>query len=216
MKPHPRSGGILARALVCLLALGAAAVLAWMLLLPAAVQSRFAAAVGAELRLHGLAADPFSGRATVTGWTLHANESPEAPVLARGGASRVVTSDWHAALADPAPATMIFDQLQLHVTEALLAPDPEGRWPLLGLAAAAGLPYEKGGPVGEGPRLLIRRLSLKIDTVIVKNAHDGSTVPVPIGWRGNFDDLDHTRPVLESILTAVRQSTTTPPPAARP
>ena len=214
-RSRPRSGargGILAWLAGGLVFLAAAAALAWMLLLPVAVQSRFAAATGAELLVRGLMGDPFAGRATVTGWTLRASASPRAPVLARGGASTVVASDWQSALnADP-DGTAVIDSMELTVTEAVLAPDAKGAWPLLALAAAAGLPYEKGGSAGDGPRVTIKRLRLAVDTVIVRDAHSGRDTPVRIAWRGEFQNLDHTRPVLAALLAAVREA----PAATKP
>lgn len=199
--------------LVGLLILAAAGALAWMLLLPAAVQSRFAAATGAELSVRGLMGDPFAGRATVSGWTLRADTSPEAAVLARGGASRVVTSDWRAALDENASGadTLIIDRLELDVAEARLTPAPDGTWPLLGLAAAAGLPFEKNGPAGEGPRLSVRHLKLAVDTLVVRDARTQADTAVRIAWRGEFENVDHSRPVFDALLEAVRAATAPAP-----
>lgn len=211
-----RSGGILARVLGGLLVLAAAGALAWMLLLPAAVESRFAAATGSELSLRGLMGDPFAGRATVGEWTLRASSSPEAPVLARGGASRVVTTDWRAALGETSPQadTFVIDRLDLDVAEARLTPAPDGTWPLLGIAAAAGLPFEKNGAAGDGPRLSVRHLKLTVDTLVVRDARTDAETSVRIAWRGEFENVDHSRPVFDALLEAVRAATA--PSAADP
>jgi hypothetical protein len=193
-----------------LITLAAAATLAWMLLLPGVVQSRLASPTGAQLRVQGLMGDPFAGRATVTGWTLRASAAPDARVLARGGASEIASADWRAALAtDPETGVATIDSLRLSVTEAVLAPDASGAWPLLALAAAAGLPYEKNGPVGRGPRVRVRHLALSVETARVRDARTGAEVPVRIAWQGEFRDVDHTRPLLAALLAAVR----TAPPA---
>ena len=206
-RPRPRSGtrgGVLAWLAGGLVFLAAAATLAWMLLLPVAVQSRFAAATGAQLLVRGLMGDPFAGRAAVTGWTLKADAAPGSRVLARGGASSVVAPDWQAAL-DAAPGeTAVIDSIDLAITEAVLAPDAKGTWPLLALAAAAGLPYEKDGPAGDGPRVKIKRLRLAVETVIVRDAHTGRDTPVRIAWRGEFQNLGNTKPILAALLAAVR------------
>jgi hypothetical protein len=197
-------GGILAWLLAGLAFCGALAVLTWMLLLPAVAQTRFAAASGgAELRLQGLMGDPFAGRAAVTGWTLRASAAPTAPVLARGGASELSAADWRAALdADPETGIAAIDSITLRATELYLAPDAKGRWPLLSLGASAGLPYERGGKVGEGPRVRVRHLRLFVDTVIVRDAATDRDTPVRIDWRGEFRDLDHSRPLVAALLAA--------------
>lgn len=182
----------------------ALAVLTWMLLLPGVAQARFAAASGgAELRVRGLMGDPFAGRATVTGWTLRASAASGAPVLARGGASELVAADWRAAMqAEPGRGVVVLDSLHLQVTELRLAPDAEGRWPVLALGAAAGLPYERGGKIGDGPRVRVRHLRLAVETLIVRDAASGRETPVRIDWTGEFRDLDHSRPVVASLLAA--------------
>lgn len=202
--------GWLAGGLVVLVAAGA---LAWMVLLPGALQSRFNAATGAQLRVQGLMGDPFAGRASVTGWTLRADAAPNARVLARGGSSSIFTPDWRATLATDPYGTAVIDTLDLAVTEVVLAPDASGAWPLLSLAAACGLPYEKTGPAGDGPRIRIQRLRLAVETAVVLDARTGAEIPVRIAWRGEFRDLDHTRPILAALLEAVREA---PPPAAGP
>lgn len=196
----------LAAGLVFCAALG---VLAWMLLLPAAAQTRFSAATGgAELRVQGLMGDPFAGRATVTGWTLRASAAPKAPVLARGGASEIVSTRWQAALAaDPENGVAVIDSLTLRASELVLAPDSQGRWPLLALGASAGLPYERGGKIGDGPRVRVKLLRLSVDTVVVRDAATGRDTPVRIGWRGEFKDLDHSRPVVAALLAAAAGKT---------
>lgn len=208
-RPRERRGGVfgwLAAGLVFCAALG---VLAWMLLLPAMAQTRFAAATGgAELRVQGLMGDPFSGRATVTGWTLRASSEPKAPVIARGGASEIVSTRWQAALgADPETAVAVIDSLTLRAAELVLAPDAQGRWPLLALGASAGLPYERGGKVGEGPRVRVKLFRLSVDTVVVRDAATGRDTPVRINWRGEFKDLDHSRPVVAALLAAAAGKT---------
>jgi len=205
-------GGVLAWLAGGLVFLAAAATLAWMLLLPVAVQSRFSAATGAQLLVRGLMGDPFSGRATVTGWTLNANASPGSRVLARGGASKIVAPDWQAALAAEPGGTAVIDSLDLAVTEAVLAPDAKGAWPLLSLAAAAGLPYEKDGPSGDGPRVKIKHLRLAVETVVVRDARTGRDTPVRIAWHGEFQNLGNTKPVLTALLAAVREAPAGAPP----
>ncbi len=199
-----RRGGIAGWALGALVFCVAFGVLAWMLLLPGVAQARFATATGgAELRVRGLMGDPFAGRATVTGWTLRASAEPDARVLARGGASEVVSSDWRVALgATPAGGVVTIDSLTLRATEIVLAPDAQGRWPLLALGASAGLPYERGGKVGDGPRVRVRHLRLAVDTVVVRDATSGRDTPVRVDWRGEFRDLDHSRPVVAALLAA--------------
>ncbi len=203
-------GGVLGWLAGGLVVLAAAGALAWMLLLPGALQSRFAAATGAQLRVQGLMGDPFAGRATVTGWTLRAADDPAARVLARGGPSAILTPDWRATLATDPRGTAVIDLLDLTITEAVLAPDATGAWPLLSLAAACGLPYEKTGAVGEGPNIRVKLLRLRVETAIVLDARTGAEVPVRIAWRGEFRDIDHSRPVLAALLAAVRAA----PPAA--
>jgi len=200
---EPRRGGVLATLAAALVFCAALAVLAWMLLLPVAAQSRFASSTGTELRVQGLMGDPFSGRATVTGWTLRSAPSPQAPVLARGGASEIISTDWQAALGlGEEKKTVLIDSLTLHATELHLAPDAKGRWPLLSLGASVGIPYERGGKIGAGPRVKIKRLDLFVDTVVVRDAASGRDTPVRIGWRGEFRDLDHSRPVVAALLAA--------------
>lgn len=183
----------------------AAAVLAWMLLLPSALESRFAAATGASLRLQGLSGDPFSGKASVTGWTLRETDAPGSPVLARGAASALHAPGWRASLNASDTAPVVIDRLDIHLVEARLAPDANGRWPLLAVAAASGMPYERGGPVGdESPRVRIKKLRLRVETLIVRNAATGQETPVRIDWSGEFADLDHTRPVVAALLAAAR------------
>ncbi len=203
-RSRPRRGGVAGWALGALVFCAALAVLAWMLLLPGLAQARFnAAAGGAELRLRGLMGDPFAGRATVTGWTLRASAEPGAPVLARGGASEIVSADWRVALgAAPAGGVVTIDSLALRVSELVLAPDAQGRWPLLALGASAGLPYERGGKIGDGPRVRVRHLRLAVDTVVVRDAATGRDTPVRVDWRGEFRDLEHSRPVVAALLAA--------------
>jgi len=200
-----RKGGVFTWLIGGLVFLAAAAVLVWMLLLPAAVESRFAATTGASLRLQGLAGDPFSGKATVTGWTLRENDTPTSPVLARGAASALHAPDWQGNFNRSGGELVVIDQLDIHLFDARLAPDPDGRWPLLAIAAAAGLPYERGGPIGdESPRLLIKKLRLRVDTILVRDAATGRETPVRIDWRGEFTELDHTRPIVAALLAAAR------------
>lgn len=207
-----RRGGVLGWLAAALVFCTALAVLAWMLLLPAAVQSRFAGATnGAELRVQGLMGDPFSGRATVTGWTLRASDAPDAPVLARGAASEMIAADWQSALRSAGkdePVTI--NRVTLHATELFLAPDNQGRWPLLALGAAVGLPYERGGKTGGNPRLRVKHLRLAVDTVVVRDANGGRDTPVRVDWRGEFRDLDHTRPVVAALLAAAAGRQATP------
>lgn len=205
-----RRGGILVWLIGGLLFCAALGVLVWMVLLPSAVESRLAAVTGAQFRVRGLMGDPFAGRATATDWTLRASEDPASPVLARGGASEIVVADWRTALenvsgdgaATAAPVTV--DRLNLVVLEAALAPDAKGAWPLLSLAAAAGLPYERGGAIGDGPRVRVKHLRLRVDTIIVRDAATGRDTPVRIDWRGEFRDLDHAKPVVTALFAAVR------------
>lgn len=200
-----RRGGALAWVIGALCFAAAALTLAWMLLLPAAVQSRFAAATGgADLALRGLAGDPFAGRATVTGWTLRATASPSSPVLASGGPSSLLAPGWREALGAAPGSAATIDEIDLHVAEARLAPDTKGRWQLLSLAAAAGLPYERGGAIGDGPRVRVRRLRLRVDTLLVLDGNTGRETRVAVAWRGEFTDLDHLRPVVAALFEAVR------------
>jgi hypothetical protein len=182
----------------------ALSVLAWILLLPGVAQARFATTTGgAELRLRGLMGDPFAGRATVSGWTLRASAAPEARVLARGGAAEIISSDWRVALgARPQGGVAVIDSLDLRVAEIVLAPEADGRWPLLALGATAGLPYERGGKIGDGPRVRVRHLRLVVDTVIVRDSATGRDTPVRVDWRGEFRDLDHSRPLVAALLAA--------------
>ena len=204
LDPRRRArGGVLAWAAGALVCCAALAVLAWMLALPALAQSRFSAVTGSELRVQGLMGDPFAGRATVTGWTLRASADPKSPVLARGGASEIVSGDWQAALgADGDKESILVDSLALHAAELRLVPDAKGRWPLLALGASAGLPYERDGKIGDGPRVRIKHLRLAVDTVVIRDASSGRDVPVRIAWRGDFRDLDHSRPVVAALLAA--------------
>lgn len=198
-------GGIFSWLLGGLVFLAAAAVLAWMLLLPNAVESRFAAATGASLRLQGLTGDPFAGRASVTGWTLRENDTPTSRVLARGAASALHAPDWRGNYTRSGGELVVIDRLDLHLIDAYLAPDPDGRWSLLAIAAASGLPYERGGPISdESPRVRIKKLSLRVDTILVRDAATGRETPVRIDWRGEFTELDHTRPIVAALLAAAR------------
>jgi hypothetical protein len=200
---RPARGGVLAWIAAALVFCAALAVLAWMLLLPVVAQTRFASATGTELRLRGLMGDPFAGRATVTGWTLRATSSPQAPVLARGGASEIVSADWQAALgASGDRDTIVIDSLTLHAAELHLAPDAKGRWPLLALGASAGLPYERDGKVGDGPRMRVTLLTLRVDNIVIRDATTGRDTSVRIDWSGEFRDLDHSRPVVAALLAA--------------
>jgi hypothetical protein len=198
-------GGALGWLIGGLVFLVAAGVLAWMVLLPAAVESRFAAATGADLRLQGLAGDPFSGKANVTGWTLRETGAPGSPMIARGAASSLHAPGWRGSFDASEGELVVIDRLDIHLVEARLAPDADGRWPLLAIAAASGLPYERGGPVGdESPRLRIKKLRLRVDTIHVRNAATGQETPVAINWIGEFSELDHTRPVVAALLAAAR------------
>ncbi|MEN9842155.1 MAG: hypothetical protein RL376_1955 [Verrucomicrobiota bacterium] len=183
---------------------GATLVLGWMLLLPVVAQERFAAATGSQLQVQGLMGDPFSGTATLTGWTLRADASPTAPVLARGGVARALVPNWSAALAEPGTRIEI-EKLELNVTEARLLPDANGRWPLLSICAAAGLPYERGGAVGSAPRVRIRQLQLRVQTLVVRDAATGLEARIRVDWTGNFTELDHLRPVVTALLAAARK-----------
>jgi hypothetical protein len=200
-KRRPR-GGILAWLAAGLVFCSALAVLAWILLLPVAAQSRFSAATGAELRVQGLMGDPFAGRANVTGWTLRASATPGAPLLARGGASEIVSTGWRAALGASTTKTVVIDKLTLRVGELVLAPDAKGQWPLLSLGAAADIPYERGGKIGDGPRVRVKHLLLEVGTVVVRDATTARDTPVRVDWSGEFRDLEHSRPVVAALLAA--------------
>jgi hypothetical protein len=203
-----RRGGILAGLAAALVFAAALAVLGWMLLAPALAQERFATATGAELRLDGLMADPFGGRATVSGWAVRASAAPKAPQLAHGGASSAATAAWPTLLAASAGESVVVDEVTLDVTTLTLAPDAKGQWPLLALAAASGLPYECGGPIGpEAPRVKIKLLRLKVAALVVRDAASKRDVSVPIAWKGEFRDFDHTRPLVSALLAAVAQKT---------
>jgi hypothetical protein len=188
----------------------AALALGWMLLLPLVAQERFAATTGAQIKVQGLMGDPFGGTATVAGWTLRADESAAAPVLARGGAARAVVPNWSTALEAASGRHIDIEKLELSVTEARLLPDAAGRWPLLAVCAAAGLPYERGGAIGTGPRVLIRRLHLRVETLVVRDAASGRETRVRVDWTGDFTDLDHLRPVVTALLAASRRAGRTP------
>lgn len=198
-----RRGGVwpwLIGGLVCCAAL---AVLAWMVLLPGAVQAKLAAATGGQFKLEGLMGDPFSGRATAKSWTLRASASPESPILARGTAAEIVASGWRDTLSEDGPDTVVIDRLDLTVAEAVLAPDVNGTWRLLTLAAGSGLPYERGGKIGETTaHVRIKHLRLSVETLIVRDAKTDLETPVRIAWRGEFHDVDHTRPVVAALLAA--------------
>ncbi|MBC8010149.1 MAG: hypothetical protein H7067_08630, partial [Burkholderiales bacterium] len=186
--------------LVCSVAL---AVLGWMVLLPSAVQAKLAAATGGQFQVEGLMGDPFGGRATTKGWTLRATAAPGAPLLAHGTAAEIVASDWRAALSEEGTDTVVIDRLDLKVTEAVLAPDTNGTWRLLTLAAGAGLPYERDGKVGETTaRVRIKLLRLRVETLIVRDAKTNLETPVRIAWSGEFRDVDHTRPIVAALLAA--------------
>lgn len=213
--PHPgrpranpgsrRRGGILGWLAGTLVFLAAAASLAWMILLPSAVETRFADITGASLRLQGLTGDPFSGTASVTGWTLRETDSPGAPVIARGAATALHAPGWRGSFNASDGELVVIDGLDLHLVEARLAPDPDGRWPLLAIAAASGLPYERGGPVSDqNARVRVKKFRLRVDTILVRNATTGTETPVRIDWAGEFTELDHTRPVVAALLAAAR------------
>lgn len=205
-------GGIIAWLLGGLLICGALATLAWMLLLPGLVQSRFSTlSGGAALNLKGLMGDPFTGRATVTSWQLRASEAADAPVLAEGKTSQLLAADWQRALDARPGATVALDSAEIHVTRLVLAPDAAGKWPLLALAAAAGLPYERNGPIGaESPRVRVKKLLLRVDTVVVRDARTRRDQTVRIDWRGEYRDLDHSRPIVAALLAAVAAQNATP------
>ena len=211
-RPTSRRGGIGAWLLGGLLIGGALATLAWMLLLPGIVQSRFSAlSGGAALNLQGLMGDPFTGRATVTSWQLRASEAADAPILAEGKTSQLLASDWQRALDARPGASVTLDSAEIHVTRLVLAPDAAGKWPLLALAAAAGLPYERQGPVGaESPRVRVKKLLLRVDSVVVRDARTGRDQTVRIDWRGEYRDLDHSRPLVAALLAAVAAQNATP------
>lgn len=202
----PFRAGVLGSTLAGLVLSSAILVLGWMLLLPLMAQERFVAATGAELRLQGLMADPFAGRATVTGWTLRAAAAPGAALLARGGAAELVAPSWRAAWNAGAETPLVIESLELHFTELRLAPDARGQWPLLSALASLGLPYEQGGRTGpEAVKLRLARLRLKVDTVVVRDAATGREVARPVSWSGEFRDLDHARPVVAALLAAARR-----------
>jgi len=204
--PSAPRGGVLGTVLAGLAVAAACAVLGWMLLLPVAAQTRFAAATGAELRLRGLMGDPFAGRATVTGWTLRADPSPGAALLARGGAAELIAPGWRAAWTAETAEPLVIESLDLHLSEIRLAPDPGGRWPLLAALAALGLPYEAGGRIGvDVAPLRLAHLRLVVDTVVVRDGPSGREVARPVAWRGEFHDLDHARPVVAALLAAARR-----------
>lgn len=200
-----RRGGVAAWLLGGILLCAALATLAWMLLLPGLVQSRFSTVSGgAQLSLQGLMGDPFTGRATVTGWRLRASAAADSPVLAEGKSSQLLAADWQRALEARPGATVVLDSAELHVTRLVLAPDAAGKWPLLALAAAAGLPYERGGPVGaDSPRVRVKKLLLRVETVVVRDARNGRDQAVRVDWRGEYRDLDHSRPIVAALLAAV-------------
>jgi hypothetical protein len=204
----PRRGGALGSALAALVFCAAVGVLAWMLLLPGLASARFATTTGgAELRLRGLMGDPFAGRATVSGWTLRASAAKDAPLLARGGPAEILAREWRSALGD-SPEALRIDQATVHATELHLLPDARGRWPLLALGASAGLPYERGGPVGESPRVRVGHLRLRVDTVVVLDAGSGRATPVRVDWQGEFHELDHSRPIVAALLAATTTRST--------
>lgn len=204
--PSPRRAGVLGSVLAGLVLASAVLVLGWMLLLPLVAQERFVAATGAELRLQGLMADPFAGRATVTGWTLRAAAAPEASLLARGGAAELVAPGWRAVWSAATETSLVIESLDLHFTELRLAPDARGQWPLLSALASLGLPYEQGGRTGpEAVPLRLTRCRLKVDTVIVRDAATGREVARPVAWSGEFHELDHARPVVAALLAAARR-----------
>ncbi len=204
-RQSPRRGGVGAWLLGGLLICGALATLAWMLLLPGLVQSRFSTlSGGAALSLQGLMGDPFAGRATVTGWQLRASQDPNAKILAEGKTSQLLATDWQRALDARPGASVVLDSAEIHATRLVLAPDADGKWPLLALAAAAGLPYESRGPIGaEAPRVRVKKLLLRVDAVVVRDARTGRDQTVRIDWRGEYRDLDHSRPIVAALLAAV-------------
>lgn len=212
MTRAPARGGILGWLLGGLIVATALAVLGWMLLLPGTVRHRFAALTGgAELALQGLMGDPFNGRATVTGWTLRASSAPEAVLLAEGGPGEVVASGWQAAVNARPGSRLVLDSARLHVTRLVLAPDASGQWTLLALAAAAGLPYDREGTIGaEAARVSIRKLSLSVESVVVRDAATARDIAVRIDWHGEFRDLDHSRPLVAALLAAVAAQNAAP------
>ena len=202
-KKPSRHGGVLPWLIGGVAVCAAAAILAWMVLLPRAVQAKLSAATGAQFQVEGLMGDPFNGRATAKSWTLRASAAPDSPVLARGTAAEIVASDWRAALDENGPDTVVIDRLDLKVTEAVLAPDANGSWRLLTLAAGSGLPYERGGKVGaETARVRINHLRLSVETLVVRDAKTDLETPVRIRWSGEFRDLDHSKPVVAALLAA--------------
>lgn len=202
----PHRAGILGSTLAGLVVVTAILLLAWMLLLPLVAQERFGAATGAELRLQGLMADPFAGRATATGWILRAGAAPDSALLARGGAALLVAPGWRAAWNAEAGTPLVIESLDLHFTELRLAPDACGQWPLLSALAALGLPYEQGGRIGpEAVPLRLVRLRLKVDSVLVRDASTDREVTRPVHWSGEFRELDHSRPVVAALLAAARR-----------
>lgn len=206
---HSRQrAGVLGAILAAIVVMAAAGVLAWMLVLPGIAQARFAATTGAQLRLRGLMGDPFAGRASVTGWTLHADATPTSVVLAKGAAAEVVAPGWRGALDGTTTATapLRIESLSIRLAEVRLAPDAKGRWPLLATLAAVGLPYEVNGPIGtDAPHLHIARLQLTVETIVIRDARTARDVKVRIDWRGEFKNLTHSRPVVVALLAAARR-----------
>ena len=199
-----RRGGVLVWRIGAALVCAALGVLAWMVVLPRAVESRLAAVTGARFQVTGLMGDPFGGRATATGWVLRATDAENAPVLARGGRAEIVVPDWRGAIGDGGakPEKFEIERLDLNITDLDLSPDATGAWPVLALAAAAGMPYEHGGKIGPSPRLRVKRLKLRVAQVTVKDAATGRATPMRIDWQGEFRDLDHSRPVVTALLAA--------------
>lgn len=145
-----RKGGILAGLVACLVVLGAAAVLAWIFLLPVFLEETIETRLGVPIRIQRLVANPFSGELSVQGLVV---ENPvgfpgrEFLSIRTLEATGDISEIWH--------GRWTLDHLSVHVARLTLMKDGAGRSNIDRVWAQG------------APPLSVKSLRLKVDQVAV-------------------------------------------------
>lgn len=166
----------MAKVLLFLAGLFALAALAWMALLPWAVERQLSSMTGFDVRVTSLAANPFTGRVDVEGFTIHNPADYPEPQFVEVRHLRADLNEFSLLMDD----RLLVNEFDLDTAKVELVLQGGGRSNANAFAAAfshgAG-PSGAGGtpaPASKPHRYLIQKLHLRVDQLVVADFSSGS------------------------------------------
>jgi hypothetical protein len=188
----------MAKAGLILGGLFALAALAWMAFLPAVVESELRAVTGFDVRVHVLAANPFTGRVVVRGLAARNPPTYPAPDFVQLRELQADVSIFSWVFTD----RIVVDDLFVDVPKVEIVRRADGTSNLGEFAAAfsrpAGAPGAPGAAQGKPARYLIRKLRIRLEQLVIADYSGGrhDEAAYRLNMDHTFSDVSDPRQLL--------------------